>query len=67
MLFIIAAYNSGHDALGIDAFTLKRLMLRTLKFNLHNGSGMSPTLRADFRILTEVYEKIFGENPASLL
>jgi hypothetical protein len=62
MLVLSAVYNSSLSEL-VERSTLKRLLDRTIKFLLHNGSR-SPTLRADARILTEIYEKIFGDAPS---
>ncbi|KAJ5848937.1 hypothetical protein N7534_008255 [Penicillium rubens] len=41
---------------------LKRLLVRTIGF-LIQSENISPTLRADARILVEIYEKIFNEPP----
>ncbi|KAJ5707323.1 hypothetical protein N7488_007124 [Penicillium malachiteum] len=58
MLVLSATYQSFLSDL-IPRETLKRLLRRTIKFLLVNRH-ISPTLRADARILTEIYEKIFG-------
>jgi hypothetical protein len=41
---------------------LEQLLQRTIRFLLAN-ENISPSLRADARILTEIYQKIFGQPP----
>jgi hypothetical protein len=45
-----------------DQDQLDRLLVRTIGF-LIQSENISPTLRADARILTEIYKKIFGRAP----
>lgn len=61
MLVLAATYNSSLHEL-VDRSKLERLLKRTIKFLLRS-KNISPTLRADARILTEIYEKIFGTTP----
>ncbi|CAG7954855.1 unnamed protein product [Penicillium olsonii] len=57
MLVLSATYMSGLREM-VDAKILERLLKRTIAF-LAQSEHISPTLRADARILTEIYEKIF--------
>jgi hypothetical protein len=57
MLVLSATYMSGLREL-VDAELLKRLLRRTVGF-LTQSKNISPTLRADAHILTEVYQNIF--------
>jgi hypothetical protein len=57
MLVLSATYKSSLSDL-VDASLLERLLRRTIYFLLRS-QHISPTLRADARILTEIYEKIF--------
>ena len=59
MLVLSAAYMSNISEL-VDRDELERLLKRTINFLLRSRY-ISPTLRADARILTEIYEKIFGD------
>lgn len=61
MLVLSATYNSGLSQL-VDRDTLERLFSRTIRFLLRR-QNISPTLRADARILTEIYTKIFPHEP----
>ncbi|KAJ6123307.1 hypothetical protein N7512_005772 [Penicillium capsulatum] len=61
MLVLAATYNSSLHEL-VERSTLERLLRRTIKFLLRSRH-ISPTLRADARILTEIYEKIFEKMP----
>ncbi|GAB1209616.1 hypothetical protein APSETT445_008397 [Aspergillus pseudonomiae] len=61
MLVLSATYMSSLSEL-VDRNELERLLKRTINFLLQSRY-ISPTLRADARILTEIYEKIFG-NPS---
>ncbi|EAW06308.1 putative C6 finger domain protein [Aspergillus clavatus NRRL 1] len=63
MLVLSATYMSCLSEL-VDRTVLEKLLKRTIKFLLESRN-ISPTLRADARILTEIYEKIFGEPAAS--
>lgn len=58
MLVLSATYTSSLSEL-VRRSTLERLFKRTIRFLLRYGK-ISPTLRADARILSEIYEKIFG-------
>ena len=58
MLVLSATYMSSLSGL-VDRSKLEELLRRTIKFLLQSHN-ISPSLRADARILTEVYEKIFG-------
>ncbi|KAB8212820.1 hypothetical protein BDV33DRAFT_210814 [Aspergillus novoparasiticus] len=60
MLVLSAAYMSNISEL-VDRDELERLLKRTINFLLQSRY-ISPTLRADARILTEIYEKIFGNS-----
>ncbi|KAH8425600.1 putative C6 finger domain protein [Aspergillus melleus] len=59
MLVLSATYMSNLTEL-VDRNDLERLLKRTIAFLLQSRY-ISPSLRADARILTEIYEKIFGE------
>jgi hypothetical protein len=59
MLVLSATYMSSLSEL-VDGTELERLLQRTIKFLLQSRN-ISPSLRADARILTEIYEKIFGK------
>ncbi|CAI7635289.1 unnamed protein product [Penicillium bialowiezense] len=61
MLVLSATYMSGLREL-VSETVLERLLKRTISF-LAQSEQISPTLRADARILTEIYEKIFGYPP----
>ncbi|KAJ5591682.1 uncharacterized protein N7459_002051 [Penicillium hispanicum] len=61
MLVLSATYMSSLSEL-VERNTLERLLRRTIKFLL-NSENISPTLRADARILEEIYIKIFGHQP----
>jgi hypothetical protein len=63
MLVLSATYMSCLSEL-VDRNVLQKLLKRTIKFLLQSRY-ISPTLRADARILTEIYEKIFGEPATS--
>jgi hypothetical protein len=58
MLVLSATYTSSLSEL-VDRSTLERLLKRTILF-LRRHENFSPTLRTDARILSEIYEKIFG-------
>ncbi|KAF4207298.1 hypothetical protein CNMCM8927_003572 [Aspergillus lentulus] len=59
MLVLSATYVSYLSEL-VNRDVLEKLLKRTIKFLLQSRY-ISPTLRADARILSEIYEKIFGE------
>ncbi|KAI1829218.1 transcriptional regulator family: Fungal Specific TF [Penicillium roqueforti] len=61
MLVLSATFTSSLKEL-VEPEHLKRLLVRTIGF-LIQSENISPTLRADARILTEIYEKIFNEPP----
>ncbi|KAI2787830.1 hypothetical protein POX_f08208 [Penicillium oxalicum] len=61
MLVLSATYNSSLSDL-VERDVLERLLKRTIKFLLRS-QNISPTLRADARILTEIYTKIFHQEP----
>ncbi|KAF7139663.1 hypothetical protein CNMCM5793_007262 [Aspergillus hiratsukae] len=63
MLVLSATYSSSLSEL-VDREVLEKLLKRTIKFLLQSRY-ISPSLRADARILTEIYEKIFGEPATS--
>ncbi|GLA56241.1 hypothetical protein AnigIFM63604_006138 [Aspergillus niger] len=63
MLVISATYKSNLSEL-VDRNDLERLLKRTIQFLLERRY-ISPSLRADARILTEIYERIFGEHAGS--
>ncbi|KAJ5784808.1 uncharacterized protein N7503_010020 [Penicillium pulvis] len=58
MLVLSATYNSSIREL-VHRSTLDRLFKRTIRFLLRTENN-SPTLRADIRILQEVYSKLLG-------
>jgi hypothetical protein len=61
MLVLSAAFMSSLKEL-VEPEQLKRLLVRTISFLIQN-ENISPTLRADARILTEIHEKIFNKPP----
>lgn len=61
MLVLSATYMSSLSEL-VERSTLERLLKRTIRFLLRS-ENISPTLRADAKILTEIYRKIFGHMP----
>jgi hypothetical protein len=61
MLVLAATYMSSLSEL-IKRSTLQRLLQRTIRFLLRS-ENISPTLRADAKILTEIYQRIFGDLP----
>ncbi|KAJ6019795.1 hypothetical protein N7499_003107 [Penicillium canescens] len=61
MLVLSATYMSSLREL-VDAELLERLLRRTIGF-LVQCENISPTLRADARILSEVYQNIFHHAP----
>ena len=61
MLVLSATYMSSLSDL-VERDTLERLLKRTIKFLL-KSENISPTLRADAKILEQIYEKIFGQLP----
>lgn len=63
MLVLSATYMSNLSEL-VDRNILERLLRRTIRFLLQSRY-ISPSLRADAKILTEIYEKIFSESPVS--
>jgi hypothetical protein len=63
MLVLSATYMSSLSEL-VDRNQLQRLLRRTIDFLLRS-KNISPSLRADADILTEIYRKIFGETPSS--
>lgn len=63
MLVLSATYMSNLSEL-VDRNILERLLRRTIRFLLQSRY-ISPSLRADAKILTEIYEKIFSESPES--
>ncbi|KAJ5730310.1 uncharacterized protein N7483_004818 [Penicillium malachiteum] len=65
MLVLSATYQSFLAEL-IPRDKLKRLLRRTIRFLLQN-TNISPTLRADARILTEIFDKIFGSHQRNQL
>ncbi|KAJ5087998.1 hypothetical protein N7456_011614 [Penicillium angulare] len=58
MLVLSATYMSELNEL-VERPVLEALLRRTIRFLLHS-KNISPTLRADARILTEIYEQVFG-------
>ncbi|KAJ6117937.1 hypothetical protein N7523_005688 [Penicillium sp. IBT 18751x] len=62
MLVLSATYMSSLSEL-VERPTLERLLKRTICFLLRN-ENISPTLRADAKILMKIYKRIFGSNPA---
>ncbi|CAI7640529.1 unnamed protein product [Penicillium glandicola] len=61
MLVLSATYMSSLKEL-VEEDQLDRLLSRTIGF-LVQSENISPTLRADARILTEIYHKIFDRDP----
>lgn len=61
MLVLAATYMSNMSEL-VDRDLLEQLLKRTMRFLLQSRY-ISPSLRADARILSEVYFKIYGEPP----
>jgi 5-methylcytosine-specific restriction endonuclease McrBC regulatory subunit McrC len=61
MLVLSATYMSSLREF-VEEETLDRLLKRTIRF-LALHENISPTLRADARILTEIYTKIFKKAP----
>ncbi|KAJ5316086.1 hypothetical protein N7476_006393 [Penicillium atrosanguineum] len=61
MLVLSATYMSSLSEL-VERSVLERLLKRTIRFLLRS-ENISPTLRADAKILTEIYRKIFGNDP----
>ncbi|CEL01496.1 hypothetical protein ASPCAL01078 [Aspergillus calidoustus] len=62
MLVLSTTYMSPHLSELVDRNVLDRLFKRTIAFLLRNRN-ISPTLRADAKILTDIYTKIFHEPP----
>lgn len=65
MLVLSATYMSSLSEL-VDRNDLERLMKRTIRFLLQSRE-ISPSLRADAKILSEIYEKIFGDSIESFI
>lgn len=63
-MLVLSATFMSHLSELVDRKTLARLLRRTINFLLQS-QNISPTLRADARILTEIYEKIFREPPSA--
>ncbi|KAL2005527.1 hypothetical protein VTN00DRAFT_2738 [Thermoascus crustaceus] len=63
MLVLSATYMLSLSEL-VDRGVLRRLLSRTINFLL-KSKNISPSLRKDADILTEIYSKIFGESPNS--
>lgn len=61
MLVLSATYMSCLQEL-VPKEKFEQLLKRTIRFLLAN-ENISPSLRADARILTEIYHKIFGQPP----
>lgn len=61
MLVLSATYMSSLSEL-VERSVLERLLKRTIRFLLRS-ENISPTLRTDAKILTEIYKKIFGHDP----
>ncbi|EKV13385.1 hypothetical protein PDIG_38840 [Penicillium digitatum PHI26] len=61
MLVLSATFMSSLNEL-VEPELLDRLLVRTIGF-LIQSENISPTLRADARILTEIYQKIFDRAP----
>jgi hypothetical protein len=61
MLVLSATYMSSLSEL-VERSTPQCLLQRTIRFLLRS-ENISPTLRADAKILTEIYRKIFDELP----
>ncbi|KAL2872284.1 putative C6 finger domain protein [Aspergillus lucknowensis] len=62
MLVLSTTYMSPHLSEIVDRNVLERLLRRTIVFLLRNRN-ISPSLRADAKILTDIYVKIFGDPP----
>ncbi|KAL2835608.1 hypothetical protein BJY01DRAFT_69314 [Aspergillus pseudoustus] len=62
MLVLSTTYLSPHLSEMVDRNVLDKLFKRTIAFLLRNRN-ISPTLRADAKILTGIYKKIFHEPP----
>lgn len=63
MLVLSATYMSSLHEL-VDRDVLEKLLKRTIGFLLRNRN-ISPTLRADAQILSDIYQRIFGESAGS--
>ena len=61
MLVLSATYMSSLSKL-VAEHDLERILKRTIGFLVQNGN-ISPTIRADARMLTEIYQKIFHRAP----
>lgn len=61
MLVLSATYMSNLSEL-VERSILEHLLKRTIRFLLRSEK-ISPTLRADAKILTEIYRKIFCHDP----
>lgn len=61
MLVLSATFMSSLQEL-VEPEQLRRLLVRTIGF-LVQSENISPTLRADARILTQIYTKIFDHPP----
>ena len=61
MLVLSATYMSSLSKL-VAEHDLERILKRTIGFIVQNGN-ISPTIRADARMLTEIYQKIFHRAP----
>ncbi|KAJ5232717.1 hypothetical protein N7468_005673 [Penicillium chermesinum] len=64
MLVLAATYHSELREL-VEGPKFKRLLRRTIKFLLRN-ENISPTFRADAKILTEIFEDTFPGEPLDL-
>ncbi|KAJ5472063.1 hypothetical protein N7539_008632 [Penicillium diatomitis] len=64
MLVLSATYNANLAGLSdlVDRDTLERLLIRTIKF-LRRSQIASPTIRANARMLIEVFTRIFDHEP----
>jgi hypothetical protein len=62
MLVLAATYNSDLRDL-VEQSIFEQLLGRTIKFLLRY-ENISPTLREDARILTDIFRKIFGKAPS---
>ncbi|KKK19745.1 hypothetical protein AOCH_006820 [Aspergillus ochraceoroseus] len=65
MLVLSTTYMSHLSEL-VDRNDLERLLKRTIAFLLQSRH-ISPSLRADAKILTEIYERIFGDTPVVVI
>lgn len=61
MLVLSTVYNSVLSEL-VDRNLYENLLRRTIRFLL-NYRNISPTLRADAKILTDIYENVFQKPP----